>query len=167
MSVLLSQVNGLTAALGMEISYEIWITALTFMIVMKLTEVNFQKLYRARLHPKSKFSFVVPFHFQWKLLKYWFKLHLALVGQKLDSVIHQVQVFQKVANAISQWISFPITHPVESLNNWGQVITIQWILKYQWLLSHYPLNPVDISCSMQRAKKVVSDSPGLVHLLLG
>lgn len=42
MSVLLSQVNGLTAALGMEISYEIWIAVLTVMIVMKLTEVIFQ-----------------------------------------------------------------------------------------------------------------------------
>ena len=42
MSVLLSQVNGLTAALGTEISYEIWITVLTIRIVMKLTEVNCQ-----------------------------------------------------------------------------------------------------------------------------
>ena len=101
---------------------------------------------------------------QWKFLKYWFKLRLGLVGEKLDSVIHQVRVVQQLANTINWWISFPITHPVESLNNWGQEITIQWILKYQWLLSHYyPLNPVDISCSMQRAKKVVSDSPGLVH----
>ena len=75
----------------------------------------------------------------------------------------QVRVVQKVANTINQRISFPNTHAVDRLNNWGQVITIQWILKYQWLLSHYPLNPVDISCSMQRAKKVVSHSPGLVH----